>query len=185
MSSMRSGVAVGAVCALFVALGSAQAQEPLGGVVSGIRLGVLAHDFGPLTSHDEDAVDFNAEVLFASPDFLEPILAPRPHIGAIVNADSDATDQIYAGLTWTFDLTDQIFFDIGGGGAIHNGKLTAGPSDRTLLGCRVLFRGAAGLGYQIDDHHNVALHFDHISNAFLCDPNEGLETVGIRYGYQF
>lgn len=164
---------------------AAHAQEPAGGFVSGVRLGVLAHDYGPLTSHDEDAVDVNVEVLFVSPDFLEPILAPRPHIGATFNAEGDATDQIYAGLTWTFDLTDSLFFDIGGGGAVHNGKTTSGPRDRTLLGCQVLFRGVAGLGWNFDEHHNVSLHFDHISNAFLCDPNEGLETVGIRYGYQF
>jgi len=27
--------------------------------------------------------------------------------------------------------------------------------------------------------------FDHISNGYLADPNEGLDTFGIRYGYLF
>ena len=25
----------------------------------------------------------------------------------------------------------------------------------------------------------------HISNAMLCDHNEGLDTFGVRYGYNF
>jgi hypothetical protein len=27
--------------------------------------------------------------------------------------------------------------------------------------------------------------FDHISNAELASPNEGLDTLGVRYGYRF
>jgi hypothetical protein len=27
--------------------------------------------------------------------------------------------------------------------------------------------------------------FDHISNAYLASPNEGMDTLGVRYGYQF
>ena len=30
-----------------------------------------------------------------------------------------------------------------------------------------------------------AVTLDHISNANLCDQNEGLDTLGIRYGYRF
>lgn len=184
-SRLPTGAAALAVAVIVAgaAFGPLHAQDT--NFVSGVRLGVLAHDYGPLTSHDEDAVDLNFEVLFASPEFLEPILAPQPHIGFTVNAESDATDQIYAGLTWSFDLTDSLFFEIGGGGAVHNGKTTSGPRDRTLLGCRFLFRGVAGLGYRITEEHNISLHFDHISNAFLCGENEGLETIGVRYGFDF
>ena len=35
-----------------------------------------------------------------------------------------------------------------------------------------------------DQHHNAALHFDHISTVFLCDPHEELESVVMRSGYQ-
>jgi hypothetical protein len=27
--------------------------------------------------------------------------------------------------------------------------------------------------------------FDHVSNAYLASPNEGMDTVGVRYGFQF
>ena len=29
------------------------------------------------------------------------------------------------------------------------------------------------------------VQLSHSSNAKLCSENEGLETIGIRYGYQF
>lgn len=179
-----------ALLSLGLAAGPASAQDPdpgqgVSGIVHGVRIGVLAHDIGPLTVHDEDAVDFNVEVQFASPAFLDVILAPRPHVGATFNFDGDATDQLYAGLTWSFDLSEEIYLDLAAGGAVHNGKTTSGPSDRTLLGCRFLFRGGAELGWQVDDSNSVGLHFDHVSNAFLCEHNEGLETVGVRYGFQF
>jgi lipid A 3-O-deacylase len=180
-----TGAAMLLAGAMVAAAGATPAAAQDGGFVSSVRVGVLAHDYGPFTVHDEDAVDLNLEVLFASPDFLEPILAPRPHIGVTVNSRSDATDQLYAGLTWSFDLTDSLFFEIGGGGAVHNGETGRVPGDRTLLGCRFLFRGLAGLGLRLAEQHSLSLHFDHISNAYLCGENEGLETVGIRYGYDF
>jgi lipid A 3-O-deacylase len=27
--------------------------------------------------------------------------------------------------------------------------------------------------------------FDHVSNAYLANPNEGMDTLGIVYGYRF
>jgi hypothetical protein len=27
--------------------------------------------------------------------------------------------------------------------------------------------------------------FDHVSNAYLAEPNDGLDTIGIRYIYRF
>jgi len=68
---------------------------------------------------------------------------------------------------------------------VHNGKTELESNDRKALGCRFLFRGAAGLGWRLTENHNIGLHFDHISNAFLCGENEGMETIGVRYGYQF
>jgi lipid A 3-O-deacylase len=155
------------------------------GIVSAVRLGVLAHDQGPFTSNNEDTLDVNMEVLFVSPDFLEPIFSPEPHVGVTFNADDDATDQIYAGLTWSFDLTDSIFVDLSFGGALHNGETTSESGEGKQLGCSLLFREAAGLGYRFADNHEIALHLDHISNANLCEHNAGLETLGVRYGYRF
>ena len=152
--------------------------------VSETRLGVMAHDVPIFSGNDEDGVNVNAEILFTSPDFLKWILAPRPHIGGSFNTAGD-TSQAYLGLTWDFDLTDSIFFEFSFGGAVHNGELDDDKMDRKALGCRVLFRESAALGWRFNEHHSLSVMLDHISNASLCDDNEGLDTLGVRYGYRF
>ena len=53
------------------------------GAISEIRVGVLNHDEGPFSRNkEEDNPDINAEVLFVSPDILDLIWSPRPHVGA-------------------------------------------------------------------------------------------------------
>ena len=71
------------------------------------------------------------------------------------------------------------------GGAAHTGKLQTSRLDRKELGSRVLFYLATELGYRITPKHSVSLRVDHMSNASLADNNEGLDTVGLIYGYHF
>jgi lipid A 3-O-deacylase len=54
-----------------------------------------------------------------------------------------------------------------------------------LLGCHALFHLALGVGYRISDDVSIQAYGDHISNANLCDNNEGLDQWGIRLGYGF
>jgi len=49
----------------------------------------------------------------------------------------------------------------------------------------LLFRESIDLGYRFAGRYAVMAHFSHISNANLCDSNEGMENVGIRLGYLF
>ena len=49
----------------------------------------------------------------------------------------------------------------------------------------MLFRIPIEVGYAVSRHHRVVLAFDHISNAYLASPNEGMDTIGLMYGYQF
>jgi lipid A 3-O-deacylase len=49
----------------------------------------------------------------------------------------------------------------------------------------VLFRIPIEVGYSITAHHRLMLGFDHVSNAGLASENEGLDTLGVRYGYRF
>jgi len=37
----------------------------------------------------------------------------------------------------------------------------------------------------IGEKTSLSLYLDHISNANLCDNNEGLETAGVRLGFRF
>jgi len=147
---------------------------------------VLAHDEGPFSSNKESGVDLNLEVLFTSPDVLKAIWSPRPHFGLTGNTAGD-TDQVYAGLGWQWDFFKDWFAGFTLGGAVHDGKLRThdGARDKKELGCRVLFRESADLGYRLGGPHSLMLSFSHISNAKLCGVNEGLENVGIRYGYRF
>ena len=157
--------------------------DPLLGFISEVRFGALAHDYGPFSSHKEDGYDLNAEFLFASPGFLALIWAPRPHLGIVRNS-AGRTSQAYAGLTWDWSFWKDYFFEFAWGASRHNGNTTQENIGFKDLGCKTLFREALELGYRLGNH-GISLHFAHISNGKLCDKNEGLETVGLRYGYRF
>ena len=176
-----------AVAAGFAALsaglsgGAAGAEE---GLVSELKLGLQIHDAGVFGPRDEDGVDVNIEVLFAPLEPLGFIWSPRPHVGAHLNTAGD-TSQLYLGLTWRFDLTDVFWVAIAGGGAVHTADLSSRNDGDKQLGSRVLFRGALEAGIALAEHHSLSVMLDHVSNAFLADANEGLDTVGLRYGYRF
>lgn len=157
----------------------------LGGILSEVRLGAMAHDVGILgRSEEDDAIDVNAEILFVSPDFLEPIWSPRPHIGITANTNGD-TSQIYGGLAWDWNFWGPFFVEGTLALTVHDGELDPVRSDKKALGCRVLFRESVSLGARFLERHSLSLMLAHISNASLCDNNEGLDTFGIRYGYRF
>jgi lipid A 3-O-deacylase len=153
-------------------------------IFSEVRVGAFIHDEGPFSRNEEGGYDANFEVLFVSPNFLDVIWAPRPHLGVNVNSDGD-TSQAYLGLTWEWSFFGNWFAGFSLGGAIHDGKLETTQIDRKELGCRVLFRESVEAGYRLDGRHSVSGYLDHISNANLCDRNEGLENFGLRYGYTF
>lgn len=162
-----------------------------GGWLDEAKVGVLAHDVGLGDHHVESGTDINAELLFASPDFLKVIFAPRPHIGGTVNTSGN-TDYGYFGLTWDaalvralFDDEDAVFVAGSLGGGIHDGHLHSGPPNRKQLGSRVLFRESVELGYQINPVNNVSFFIDHLSNANLASRNAGLTNVGVRTGFKF
>jgi len=173
--------------AVIAGSGAACAAEADGGIVSELRLGVLAHDAGIMTNRVEPLVaDVNFEILFDSPEAFAFFWSPRPHLGATVNPAGD-TSKAYLGLTWDLSLTESVFVEAGAGGAVHNGRLDKSPAapDEKALGCRLLFRGALAIGYRLTDHQSLSIMADHLSNAYLCDENPGLDTVGLRWGYRF
>ena len=160
-------------------------------IVDEVKGGVLAHDVGFLGHHLEKGADVNLEMLFTSPDLLEIIGSPRPHIGADINTAGKTSDG-YFGLTWgimliqgLFNPGDGVFANGSLGGAVHDGYIDSGPPNRKLLGSRVLFRESAELGYQIMPRINVSALLDHISNANLGRHNMGITSAGIRFGYGF
>jgi lipid A 3-O-deacylase len=156
-------------------------------IISEVKLGVLAHDVHVFSSsRKEDGIDFNGEILFNLPSnqFFSAVGSPRFHLGGSVNSLGD-TNLGYLGLTWNFNSDVGVFVEGSFGGAIHDGKLDAYRLDRKSLGSRVLFRLSGSLGYQFNKHHSLAVMLDHVSNAGLANSNEGMDNVGIRYGFRF
>ena len=164
------------------------AAEPdgdgLGGFLSEVRIGAMAHDVGVFGRSKEDGVDVNAELLFVSPDFLEVVFSPRPHIGVTVSTEG-GTSQVYAGLAWDWTFWDPFFVEATLAIAVHDGKISSQAPDEKSLGCRALFRESVSVGARFLEHHSVSVMFTHMSNANLCDNNEGLDAFGVRYGYEF
>jgi lipid A 3-O-deacylase len=160
-------------------------------IFSEFRLGGFAHNIDG--SSETGSFDINGEILFNKPltssDPWIDALLPRPHVGATVNLDGK-TSAAYAGLTWTFDVTDRLFVEGSFGASINNG--ITGPAsarhvleDRARVGCSLLFRESASIGFNITDSMSIMGTIEHHSNADLCDANGGLTNFGLRFGYKF
>ena len=158
--------------------------KPLGGILAEVSIGALMHDEGPFSNSKEEGYDGHIELRFASPKFLELIWSPEPHIGANINSKGD-TSQVFAGLSYEYLLWKGLFVGLSVGGAYHDGETDSHRIDKKDLGCHLLFRESLTIGWQLTEHHKIAGIFDHISNAKICDHNEGLENVGVRYSYRF
>ena len=156
------------------------------GLLSEIKIGALAQDQGPFSSNKEDGVTAHVELRFVSPDILKYIGAPYPHIGADINTSGN-TNSVWLGVVWEKQFWKGLFAGFSIGGAYHDGETdkNSAPLDRKELGCNPLYRLGLNLGWRFDKHHSIDVLLDHISNAKICDTNEGLENIGVRYGYRF
>lgn len=175
-------LAAALVAAVWGTVPAAAQQAPL---VREFRLGVLAHDVPGLWSgfRLENGVDANVELILSpSVDFLGGTL--RPAIGASFNL-SGFTSKAYLDARWMVESRSGWFLGLGLGAAVHGGLLDPTDVDRKALGRRILFHIPLEIGYRLDGHHSVSLYFDHVSNAYTTTFNEGLDTLGIRYGYKF
>ena len=156
-----------------------------GAPIDEIRLGVLYHDLGIWGgSSNEGGFDVNAELVFSpSLDIFSGIL--RPNLGFSLNSTGD-TSKLYGGAVWEYRWPKGYFIDLALGLAVHNGETDEGDvANMNQLGSPVLFRLAIETGFSFGRHHLISIMFDHISNGYLTEPNEGLDTLGLRYGYRF
>ena len=150
----------------------------------GIRAGILAHDVPVWSrSRQEGGVDFNAEFIFGFPNYRIFSGIVRTNLGFSLNNRGD-TSKIYSGLLWEYMWDSGLFLNLGLGLAAHDGDLE-NSDDKKELGSRILFRIPIEMGLLFTPHQGVSVMFDHVSNAYLADPNEGLDTVGLRYTYRF
>jgi hypothetical protein len=68
------------------------------------------------------------------------------------------------------------------GAAVHNGEINLTDPARKALGSPVLFHPSAEVGYRWDGVNSLSIFADHMSNGFTQRYNEGMDTVGVRYG---
>jgi lipid A 3-O-deacylase len=152
-----------------------------------IRLGAFAANLEEGGGEHAEMV-INGELLFGRPEraygnpILDHFLRPRPHIGFSVAPDAGVS-QVYAGVTWDLKLTGGLFFETSFGGALHDGPTASDDPDS--YGCSLLFRESASLGYAITERTRLLLTVDHISNASLCDENQGLTNAGVRLAHRW
>jgi lipid A 3-O-deacylase len=158
---------------------------PATGLVQELRLGVLVHDMPGLWSgfRLERGTDINAEAILApSVPIFGGLL--RPAIGASVST-SGQTSKAYFDARWMLEARSGFFLGLGLGAAVHNGFVDPTEVDRKALGSRVLFHIPLEVGYRFDQRNSLSLYFDHMSNGYTRTYNEGLDSLGVRYGYKF
>jgi len=171
-------------------------------------IGTWRHD--PRQDNNEsDTLDLNAEIIFRKFQFFDVanpiadfILSPRPLIGGSIN-NKNKTHTAYAALNWRYIFRNDVFIAGSFGFAYHTGNLhrlqrQCPPSEvchlpgnrafdddkrEVTLGSEVLFRESIAIGYRIKRRHLVSFYAAHISNGGLAEDNDGMNFVGIRYGY--
>ena len=178
--------AVVAVTPLLVACPLPTLADPPGTPVLGIselKFGALDHDTPGLWSGfgvERQSVDANVEALFPPWAYTFGGYL-RPAIGATLNFNGD-TSKAYADLRWEVEASSGVFFALGMGAALHNGQVNLTDPARKALGSPVLFHPSTELGYRWDGVNSISIFADHMSNGFTQRYNDGMDTVGIRYG---
>jgi lipid A 3-O-deacylase len=156
--------------------------------ITEIRLGVFAANLEESASEQAETV-INGEVLFGkipghySDPLWDYFLRPRLHLGFSLTPDEGGTSQAYAGVTWEFRLNDWAFIEASFGGAVHDGPTDGDDPDS--YGCAVNFRESASLGFDLSERMRLLFTVDHMSNAGLCDQNQGQTNAGVRLGYRW
>jgi len=177
-------------------------------VVSELVVGFWRHD-PEQDNNESDTHDINAEIIFRAVDlfgfenrYLDFFFSPRPLIGGSLN-NKNKTHTAYAELNWRHIFANQVFIAASWGLAYHTGNLERPTRQCVLpeichlagnrafddarrevtLGSRILFRESIAMGYRFDRRHSVSFYAAHISNGGLAGDNDGMNFVGIRYGY--
>jgi lipid A 3-O-deacylase len=131
----------------------------------------------------ERGIALSGEVLFGRPTFSLLSGLVRPAVGLGIST-TGGTDKLYGALLWELEKS-AFFLDLGLGLAVHNGNLHGHKPNEKHYGSPVLLYGQVDIGYSITRHHRLLVFLDHMSNAYLAEPNNGLNTLGIRYCYRF
>lgn len=174
---------VAAVLAVALGLSAqvANAQE--------IRIGVLQHDTPIGQDRIESGTDLNFEWIgrvYPLPESVQlyPGFGIRPIIGYSGNFGGARTEEVYAAMGFDLLPSDTYELRISLGVAAHDGQLDRNDPDRLALGQRILLYASFEAGFWW--HNNgLFIFFQHSSNGPMGGPNDGINNLGVRYGYRF
>lgn len=181
-------------------VGAVVAAPPAHAGVDEIHIGVMDHNIC-VTNCDnadkEDGSNIELQVSFDSPGFLNWAGAPQPYLMASINTAGD-TSFGGAGLEWRWNFAGNWALEPGVGIVAHNGatdnpfangtpEALAFSEENVLLGSDLLFRTSLGLTYDFDGPWEAQVFFEHLSHGQILASgrNQGLDELGIRFGYQF
>ncbi|MBN9453129.1 MAG: acyloxyacyl hydrolase [Bosea sp.] len=121
-------------------------------------------------------------------DRIAAAFIPRFNLGASVNLNG--TRYAYAGATWSFDVTRDIFVEASLAAALNDGKTgPIVPENRLALGCNTGTREAAALGFRLSDRWSLVTTLEHFSTVGCSDKTgstgRGPANIGARLGYTF
>ena len=180
----------------------------IAGIISELIVGFWRHD-PEQDNNESDTLDINAEIIFRKLRFFDVknsiadfVLSPRPLIGGSLN-NKNKTHTVYAALNWRYIFANDVFIAFSFGAAYHTGSLDRAtrqcffpevcgqPGNRAFddtrreitLGSAVLFRQSIAFGYRFTRRQSISFYGAHMSNGGLADDNDGMNFVGIRYGY--
>jgi lipid A 3-O-deacylase len=164
------------------------------GPLSEVRLGILWPDLGPPSGRLPGA-DLNGELLFTSPfagwsaslpGWLRWAVTPRVNLGGSVNT-AGATNQGYAGLTWTVPLATSLLHQDDGlsFGFSIGPELLGGSGTPRGLDQGAQIRLGAEVGYQVTPRMGLYMLFDHVTGGPLFHESESINELGVRVGLHF
>ena len=142
------------------------------------RVGLSMHD---VERRIEGGPALSIEKIFDRPDWWHRY-AGRPHIGTQISL-ANHTHLFYAGSTWNLFQKNKFSGELAFGAASHTGNEEIKQGELGY-GCKVNFRELIAFGYDINDTQKIQLSAQHMSNGSLCDPNQGLTSVGLRFAWK-
>lgn len=169
-------------------------------LVEEARIGVMQHNICVIdckNADKEDGPNIEGEIVFASPDFLSIILAPRPYIVGSYNTAGD-TNFGGVGLLWNWDFAQGWSLEPSLGYVLHDGanespfpqgdpRSDAFARENVYFGSDDLFRTGLALNRDFGPNWGLQLQYEHLSHGQILGNgrNQGIDNLGVRAYWRF
>lgn len=169
-------------------------------LVDEARIGVMQHNICVIdckNADKEDGPNIEGEIVFASPDILSIILAPRPYIVGSYNTAGD-TNFGGVGLLWNWDFAQGWSLEPSLGYVIHDGanespfpqgdpRSDAFARENVYFGSDDLFRTGLALNRDFGPNWGLQLQYEHLSHGQILGNgrNQGIDNLGVRAYWRF